>query len=86
MPTRKHKTSTMKTIVATVTDTKRRPKGTMTIHVEFARGLPLSVEHDGRGYSFGGKRGTNAKTGNEIVELAAEGDARIWVTLDATKL
>ena len=78
--------TTMKSIFATVTDTNHRSRGTMPICVEFARGLPISVEHDGRSFSFGGKRGTNAKTGSEVVELASAGDARIWVTLDAKTL
>ena len=79
-------TMRMKSIRTTVTDTNHCSRGTMPIQVEFARGLPVSVEHDGRSYSSGGKRGTNAKTGHEVVELSDASDARIWITLDGKEL
>ena len=75
-----------RTIRSQVTDTNHRSRGTMPIIVEFARDLPISDDHDGRSYSFGGKRGANAKTGSDVVELAYDGDARIWVTFDAKTL
>ncbi len=80
------KKSTMKSILATVTDTNHRCTGTRTIRVDFMNGLPWIVEDGERHYTASGKRGTNSRSGREVVELANASDERIWITLDGTEL
>jgi hypothetical protein len=78
--------STAHTITAFVTDTNGRLRGEMDIQVEFHRGLPWEVIHAGRTYLATGKVGTHMATGRPTQELATEGDARLWITLDGTQV
>ncbi len=69
-----------------VTDCNDRRVGKCKIRVEFAEGTPLVVHHARRKYVFGGKRGTNRRTGLAVVSMATREDARIWITLDGTRI
>lgn len=78
--------STTQTIPAQVTDTNHRPRGVMTIEVDFHQDGPGTVSHDGQTYGFTGKSGTNRKTGKPVREMATQNDARLWITLDGTEV
>jgi len=77
---------TTQTLTAHITDTNHRARGAMSIKVEFDRDVPLSVDHDGQTYHFTGKSGSNFKTGLPVREMAAEDDARLWITLDGQQV
>lgn len=78
--------STTQTIRANVTDTNHRPRGVMTIEVDFHKDGPGTVSHDDQTYGFTGKSGTNRKTGKPVREMATQNDARLWITLDGTEV
>lgn len=78
--------NTTQTRQAHVTDTNHRPRGVMSIEVEFHQEAPWTVEHDGQTYCFTGKSGTNNTTGKPVRELATDDDARIWITLDGAQV
>lgn len=73
---------TRQTIEAHVIDTNHRARGAMTIEVEFHKGLPVEVIHDGKTYNYTGKDGVWMSTGRETREMATPEDARLWITLD----
>jgi len=74
-------------VLADVTDTNHRPRGKMSIMVDFHQGEPVSIEHEGVTYCFSGKTGQNRDTGEEVRELKTEPDARrLWVNKDCSKL
>ena len=74
--------STTQTIQSIVTDTNHRARGTMSIQVEFHKGLPVEVIHDDQTYRFTGKDGQHIASGIATREMATENDARLWITLD----
>ena len=76
----------MQTLTAQVIDTNHRARGAMTIEVEFYAEVPVNVRHDGQRYHFTGKSGTNLKTGLPVREMATEGDARLWISLDGQQV
>jgi hypothetical protein len=85
-PTKEQKMEALQTLNAKVTDTNNKARGTMTIKVEFADGAPLTVWHNGQCYLATGKHGTNRKTDLQVVEMATDKDARLWITLDGTQV
>lgn len=70
------------TIQANVIDTNRRPRGWMTVDVEFHKNLPVEVVHNGKTYHYTDKDGVWMATGRETREMATDEDARLWITLD----
>lgn len=76
----------MKTITAQVTNTNHHALGAMQINVDLDPVGPSLVEHKGRTYCFTHKTGTNLSTGLEVREMATFDDARLWITLDGTKV
>ena len=78
--------STKLILQAHVTDTNHRPRGVMSIKVEFHQDAPWSVEHNGQSYFFTGKSGTNDSTGDPVRELSTDDDARLWITLDGLQV
>lgn len=78
--------STTQTIRAQVTDTNHRPRGVMTLEVDFHQDGPGTVSHDGQIYGFTGKSGTNRKSGKPVREMATQNDARLWITLDGAEV
>lgn len=84
MPAKKKET--MKTILATVTDCNQRSKPARTIRVDYMHGYPWMVEDGEQHYTATGKRGTNTKSGLEMVEFSTADDARIWLSVDGTVL
>ena len=77
---------TLTSVKAIVTDTNHRARGTMGIGAEFLHGSPIHVVHDGAAYFRTGKTGTHIATGMATIEMATEGDARLWITRDGTKV
>lgn len=74
--------TTTQNIESIVTDTNHHPRGVMTVQVEFMKGDPCKVVHDGQTYHATGKAGSNIATGVAVREMATEADARLWITLD----
>jgi hypothetical protein len=73
-------------IEAKVTDTNGRFRGAMIVAIEFFDGQPATVHHDGRVYHATGKFGIHHATASATREMADEHDARIWITLDGTRI
>ena len=69
-----------------VTDTNNRPRGVMTVDIEFDDVGPCLLTHDGQQYCFTYKSGVNPESGAAVREMATPTDARLWITLDATHI
>jgi len=69
-----------------VTDTNNRPRGVMTVDIDFDDVGPCLLTHDGQQYVFTHKSGVNSETGTAVREMATPTDARLWITLDATQI
>ncbi len=78
--------TTLTSIEAIVTDANHRPRGTMSIGIECLQGSPIHVVHEGAAYYRTRKTGTHIATGLPTIEMATENDARLWITLDGTKV
>lgn len=76
--------NTTQTIKTIVTDTNGHLRGVMDIQVEFHKTMPCLVVHDGHTFRATGKDGTHIATGRSTREMATDGDARLWITLDTT--
>jgi hypothetical protein len=76
----------MNTLIAQVTDTNHRARGSMQVTVDFDQAGPALLDHDGQTYTFTQKAGTNHKTGLPVREMATFDDARLWITLDGTQI
>ncbi len=74
------------TITAQVTDTNHRPKGTMSVELEFDAEGPVCAQHAGQAYRYTGKAGHNRATGLAMREMATIDDARLWITLDGQQI
>jgi len=70
---------TIQTIDARVTDANRLQRGVMRIAAEMGDHGPTQVRHDGNVYWFTGKTGVNVATGQSVLELATDQDARLWI-------
>ena len=67
-----------------VTDTNNRPRGLMSVNIEFDDVGPCLLTHDDQQYVFTHKSGVNPETGAAVREMATPSDARLWITLDAS--
>lgn len=76
----------MNALIAQVTDTNHRARGSMQVAADFDQAGPAIVNHNGQTYSFTQKTGTNLKTGLPVREMATFDDARLWITLDGTQI
>ena len=72
------------TLSVEVTDTNDRPRGTMTITVEFNADGLCTVTHDGQTYCYTGKTGIHLATGLPTREMATRDDWRLWMALDGS--
>ncbi len=76
--------STHQTLRAQVADTNQRPRGEMSMEIDFDHAGPYRVQHKGNTYCFTGKSGAHRASGVATREMAAADDARLWITLGGT--
>lgn len=74
----------METVTIKITDTNGCDKGAMQVGIERrADGTIWAMHHAGEHYVASGKVGTNVKTGKQVTEYQAQGDAlRLWLADD----
>ena len=78
--------STHPTLRVQFPDTNQRPRGVMTIEVDFYHAGRYRVQHYGQAYWFTGKSGTHRASGVATREMATADDARLWITLGGTAI
>ena len=74
------------TLESIVTDTHGRLRGPMPVQVEFHDGVPCKARHAGQVYVATGKHGSHRASGRKTMEMATRQDARLWITLDGTRV
>ena len=77
---------TTQTLNANVTDTNHKPRGAMTIEIEFLAGRPCEVRHDGLTYRTTGKDGHHIASGIATIEMATDDDTRLWISHDGSQI
>ena len=78
--------STHQTLRVQVPDTTQRPRGVMTIEVDFDHAGPYRVQNDDQAYRLTGKSGTHRASGVATREMATADDASLWITLGGTAI
>ena len=77
---------TTSTVLATVTRDDGRTCRPRPLRVTFERGVPVALDYRGATFTATGRRAAHHRTGALVVELATPADARVWVTLDGTRV
>ena len=74
------------TLTSLVTRRNGDLRGPLPVQVEFQHGMPCKARHDGLLYVATGKQRIHRVNRRPMLEMTAQGQARLWISLDGLRV